>query len=226
VIGLVLAALAAAHKRTTIALAIALVLVTAEIVAFTSGAVAPVSIDSTEHVRSLIGPPSVGRGISTCENRISAGELLRNRQASLDGFAGGIVLRDYADWVAIALSGNPLSPVGDLAHGIDSEGGQLPVRRDLIDAANVSVIVSCVPLDAPSLALLSTVDEVYVYRNEAARPRAFWTCAGVMTTKFAAAARIVGSRYDRDGRLQPRGYINVRWVPQLAAEVRLGLERR
>ena len=226
VIGIVVAGALAARQRPTTSLAIALVLVMAEIVSFTTGAVAPVSIRSAEDVRHLLGPPRVGRAISTCENRVSAGEMLRNRQASLDGFAGGIVLRDYADWVAVTLSGNPLSREGDLARGIDSETGMLPVRRDLIDTANVSVIVSCVPLDAASLTRVSTVDEVSVYRNESVRPRAFWTCGGVMMTKFAAAARIVRSRYDRDGRLQPRGYINVRWMPQLAADVRRSIERR
>ena len=208
------------------ALAIALGLVTAEIAAFTSGAVSVVSIEPIDDVRRRIGPPSVGRGISACENRIGAGEMLRNRQASLDGFAGGITLGDYGDWVALTLSGNPPSREGGISRGMDSAGDPLPVRRDLIDAANVSVIVSCAPLDAPSLTLVSSVDEVYVYRNESVRPRAFWTCAGVMTTKAAAAARIVRSRFDRDGRLQPRAYINVRWTPDLAAEVRTRLERR
>jgi hypothetical protein len=47
-----------------------------------------------------------------------------------------------------------------------------------------------------------------------------------MTTKFAAAARIVRSRYDRDGRLQLRNPINVRWMPELAVDARLSLERR
>ena len=225
VIGLALAAVVAAHKRTTMALAIAVVLVTCEIVAFTSGAAAPVEIQATEDVRRVIGPPSVvGRGISTCKNRISAGDMLLNRQASLDGFAGGIVLRDHADWVAVALSGNPPSREGYVAHGIDSEGGVFPVRRDSIDAANVSIIVSCVPLDAPSLTLVSTVDGVSVYRNEFVRARAFWTCGGLMTTKFAAAARIAWSRYDRDGRL--RNQINVRWMSELAGDARPSLERR
>jgi hypothetical protein len=224
VIGLALVAVVAARRRSTLALAIALVLVTSESMAFTSGAVAPVEIQATEDVRRVIGSPSVvGRGISTCENRIDAGEMLRNHQASLDGFPGGIVLRDYADWVAIALSGNPPRP-GDFAHGIDSEGGVFPVRRDLIDAANVSIVVSCARLDAPALTLVSTVDAVSVYRNESVRPRAFWTCAGLMTTKSAAAARIVRSRYDRDGLLRPR--INVRWASELAGDTRLGLERR
>jgi len=178
-------------------------------------------------VRRVIGKPSaLGRGISTCENRISAGEMLLNRQASLDGFPGGIVLRDYADWVAVTLSGNPPSRDGDVGHGMDSESGVFPVRRDLIDIANVAVVVSCVPPDAPSLTLVSTMDGVSVYRNESTWPRAFWTCTGLLTTKFAAAARTVRSRYDRDGRLQPRNYINVRWNSGLATDARLTLERR
>ena len=227
VAGVALAATVAAHKSATMALAIALVLVTSEMVAFTSGAAAPVEIQPREEIRRVTGTPSVvGRGISTCENRISAGEMLRNGQASLDGFAGGIVLRDYAEWVAVALSGNPPSREGDLAHGIDSEGGVFPVRRDLIDAANVSVVVSCVPLNAPSLTLVSTIDAVSVYRNESVQPRAVWTCAGLMTTKSAVTERIVRSRFDRDGRLQLRNYINVRWISELADDTRLNLERR
>jgi hypothetical protein len=150
--------------------------------------------------------------------------MLRNRQPSLDGFAGGIVLGDYADWVAITISGNALSRDG-VSRGIDSDG-PLPARRDLIDAANVSTIFSCMPLDVPSLTLVSNVDGVFIYRNDSARPRAVWTCGVLTTTKEAAAARIVRSRYGRDGRLQPRAYINVRWTPDLAADIRTRIERR
>ena len=53
-------------------------------------------------------------------------------------------------------------------HGIDTEG-VFPARRDLLDAANVSLIYSCAPLEAPSLTLVSQVDEIYTYRNDAAR---------------------------------------------------------
>ena len=223
-IGLVLAGVAAARKRTTLALTIGLALVTAEITAFTPGAVAPVEIEPGAVVHRRMGPPIAGRGISTCKSRVSAAETLRNRQASLDGFAGGIVLGNYADWAGVASSGNALTPDG-LSHGIDSDG-PFPVRRDLIDAANVSVVFSCTPLDVPSLTLVSSVDNLYVYRNESVRPRAYWTCGGVMMTKSATAARLIRSRYDRDGGLQTHAYINVRWTPQLAADSRRTLERR
>ena len=49
-----------------------------------------------------MGPPNPGRAISTCENRISAGEMLRNGQPALDGLAG-IILSDYSDWADVTL---------------------------------------------------------------------------------------------------------------------------
>jgi hypothetical protein len=196
--------------------------VATDIAAFTSGAMAPVSVETTDRVRHWMGPPNLGRAISTCENRISAGEMLRNGQPALDGLAG-IILSDYSDWADVASSGNPLPHDGQF-HGIDTEG-PLPARRDLLDAANVSLIYSCAPLETPSLTLVSHVDEIYAYRNDAARPRAFWTCEGQMMTKAAATARILRSRYDREGRLLPRAYINVRWAPDVAADRRHGVEQ-
>jgi hypothetical protein len=46
-----------------------------------------------------------------------------------------------------------------------------------------------------------------------------------MTTKAAATTRILRSRYDREGRLLPRAYINVRWAPDVAAERRSTVEQ-
>lgn len=221
--GLLLAGVMAGRAKTTVALAIGLVLVAADISAFTAGAMAPVSVESASRLRHWMGPPNPGRGISTCENRVGAGEMLRNGQPALDGLAG-IILSDYSDWADVASSGNPLPHDGQF-HGIDSEG-VLPARRDLLDSANVSVIYSCAPLEAPSLTLLSQVDEIYVYRNESVRPRAFWTCEGLMMTKAAATARILGSRYDREGRLLPLVYMNVRWVPEVGADRRRRVEQR
>lgn len=222
VIGVLAAGALASRARITIALAIVLALVATDIATFTSGAMAPVSVEPTDRVRHWMGAPDSGRAISTCENRISAGEMLRNRQPALDGQAG-IILSDYSDWADVASSGNPLPHDGQF-HGIDTEG-VFPVRRDLLDAANVSLIYSCVPLDVPSLTLVSHVDEIYAYRNDAARPRAFWTCEGQMMTKAGATARILRSRYDREGRLLPRAYINVRWAPDVAADRRHRVEQ-
>ena len=223
-IGIALAGVAAAYQRPSIARAICVLFVAAEMTAFTTGAVAPVSIESTDSLRGWMGEPRPGRAISTCESRVGAGEMLRNRQPSLDGHAGGITLGDYADWVAITVTGNPLVRDG-ISRGIDSDG-LLPARRDLIDGADVTVIYSCEPLDAPSLSLVSQGNGVYVYRNESARPRAHWTCGGVLTTRMSAEAQIVGSRFGPDGRLQPRAYINVRWVPDLKSDARARVERR
>ena len=221
--GVLIAGVLASRAHLTAAFAIVLALIAIDITLFASDAARPVSVESGDRLQRWMGPPIPGRGISTCENRIGAGEMLRNGQAGLDGLAG-IILSDYTDWAHVVTSGNPLPNDGQF-HGVDSEG-EFPVRRDLLDVANVSVIYSCAPLDAPSLTLVSDVDGVYVYRNQAARPRAFWTCGGRMMTKEAATARILGSRFDPEGRLSPRVYVNIRWAPDLPLERRRTLEER
>jgi hypothetical protein len=77
----------------------------------------------------------------------------------------------------------------------------------------------------PSLTLVSHIDGIYAYRNDVARPRAFWTCEGQTMTRAAATERILRSRYDRDGRLLPRAYINLRWAPDVTAERRQSVEQ-
>lgn len=223
VFGLLLVAVLAGHAWQVIPLAFAVTLVTVDIGSFIAGAERLVTVEPVARIQRWMGPPDPGRGISTCEHRISSGEMLRNGQAGLDGLAG-IILADYTDWAHLATAGDPLPRDGQF-HGIDSEGA-LPARRDLLDAANVSVIYSCAPLDAPSLTLISRVDDVYVYRNESARPRAFWTCDGLMMTKEEATERILASRFDHEGRLEPRTYVNVRWVPGVDANRRRTLEDR
>jgi Bacterial membrane protein YfhO len=219
--GLLVVGVLAGRAWHVTALTMALALVTVDISAFTAGAERLVTVEPIERVRQWMGPVMPGRGISTCEHRISSGEMLRNGQAGLDGLAG-IILADYTDWAHVTASGDPLPRDGQF-HGIDSEG-PLPARRDLVDAANVSVIYSCAPLDAPSLTLISRVEEIYVYRNEWARPRAFWTCDGLVMTKGEATAQILASRFDHEGRLGPRTYVNVRWAPDVVADRRRSLE--
>jgi hypothetical protein len=114
-------------------------------------------------------------------------------------------------------------PADGLFHGMDSEG-VLPARRDLVDLANVSVLFSCRPLTAPALTLLSQHDPVLVYRNESAWPRALWTCGGRILSTAAATRELVDSRYDRDRRLVPETYINVRWARGAGEERRRAVE--
>jgi hypothetical protein len=221
VAGLITVGVLAGRARSGTALAIAVALVTVDIGAFVAGAERPVTVEPIDRIRRWMGPVDPGRGISMCEQRIGAAEMLRVGQAGVDGLAG-ITLADYTDWVHVTTSGNPLPNDGQF-HGIDSEG-LFPARRDLLDAANVSIVYACAPLDVPSLSLISQVDGAYVYRNESARPRAFWTCDGLMMTKASATARILGARFDREGRLQPRTYVNVRWARDVAADRRRSLE--
>ena len=44
-------------------------------------------------------------------------------------------------------------------------------------------------------------------------------------TKAAATERILRSRYDREGRLRPRAYINVRWAPDVVTDRRHSVEQ-
>jgi len=221
--GLALAGSMAARGRVRAALAVGLAVVTLELGAFARGATAPVPVVPATAVRAWLGPPSPGRALSICGSRAGAGEMLLNGQAALDGFAG-IHLWRYAEWAYVARYGT--APPGDgQFHGIDSDG-LLPVRRDLIDAANTSLIVSCEPLEEPSLTLLSSTDGLRAYRNDGAWPRAVWTCGGLQPSRAAATALLVESRYDADRHLRPEAWINVRWAPEVGAERRRDVEQR
>jgi hypothetical protein len=220
--GLVLITALAARGRRRAAVAAALGLVVIDLITYSKGAVSLVEVEPAQTVRAWLGPPDSGRSVSICENRIGSGETLLNHQASLDGLAG-IILDDYAAWANIARYGTPAND--GLFHGIDSEG-VLPARRDLIDQANVSLIISCMALNEPALTAVSHRDNIHVYRNDAVWPRAFWTCRGEIMTESAATERLVRFRYSRKGRLQPGSYIEVVWAPEADTERRREGEAR
>jgi len=212
----------AANGLAVPALAAGLAVVTLDVTAFSTGATSPVPVVPIATVGTWLGPAVPGRALSTCESRIGAGELTLNGQPALDGFAS-IHLQDYAEWAYIARYG--LTPPGDgQFHGLDSDG-VLPVRRDLVDSANVSLVVSCEPLEQPALTLVSQTDGVFVYRNDRAWPRAVWSC-DLPQSRASATARLVASRYDAERRLRPQAWINVRWTPGVDAGRRQEIENR
>jgi hypothetical protein len=221
--GLALTCALASRGRTVAALAAALAVVTLEVGAFARGATAPVPVATAATVRAWLGPPVPGRALSTCESQVGAGELMLNGQPALDGVAG-LHLGRYAEWAYVARYGQ--APPGDgQFHGIDSDG-TLPVRRDLVDAAGMSVRVSCAPLEEPSLTLLSSTDGLFVYRNDAVWPRALWICGDVPRSRASVTSLLVGSRYDAERRLRPEAWINVRWSPSVTAGRRVAIENR
>jgi hypothetical protein len=198
-----------ARNRTRAAAVVASVLVIGDLGAFSAGAATIVAIEPAASLNRLMGPPQAGRGLSICDNRIGPGDMLENGQLALDGVAS-FFLDDYANWAYLARFGNPV-PYDGQFHGLDTDG-ILPARRDLLDLANMSVVFSCRPLNAPRLTLMSRQESVFVYRNAAESPRAFWTCGGPRVTEAAATDQLVRSRYTTDGRLLPETYINVRWT--------------
>jgi hypothetical protein len=151
-----------------------------------------------------------------CENRVGAREFLQNREPTVDGLPG-LYLRDYGDWAFIAKSGD-VPPGGGLYHRISSEGEQ-PARRDLLDMANVSRVVTCKRTPDGRLS------GVEVQRRERSWPRAVWVCGVEDVSRRDAIARVLRGRYDASGRLQPRRYIKLRWAAAVQDAQRTELER-
>ncbi len=200
-----------ASRRTTripaMVGATALIVVAVDLTGFWAGAVQAVPVPPADAVRRWLGPPEVGRALSLCENTIGPYALLLNRQPTFDG-VGGVHLRDYADWAAL--------------EAID---GPIPVRRDLLDASNVTSIVACGELEEASFTLRSHVDPVYVYRNDRAWPRVVWTCAAVELSRPDVIDGLRVGRYE-DRRLVKGYLVNVRWTAGVSEAQRRGLEAR
>jgi hypothetical protein len=205
------------------AMAVLVFVIAADITAFTAGTLHTVPMESAETLRSWMGPPSAGRAVSVCGDRLGAGGLMLNGQAGIDGLAG-LHLRSYGEWAFMVKAGEPPSEDGVFHHfGMD---GSFPVRRDLLDSANVTAIFSCEPLELPDLTLVARRHGLYAYRNDAAWTRARWVCGAAELPRAAAAARLLNGRYDRAGRLSQRFYGNVRWSSRVSEEERLALESR
>jgi hypothetical protein len=120
------------------------------------------------------------------------GESLESRLPTVDGLTN-MYLRDYADWAHLVKTGE-VPPAGLLITKLNAQDGSLPVRRDLLDLANATTVVSCAALNEPALQERARHDHYFVYRNSSARARAFWTCgaedlsrADVMTRPRARA---------------------------------------
>jgi hypothetical protein len=164
-----------------------------------------------------------GRALSTCW--MDLGETLESRKATLDGRAG-MYLRDYADWAYLLRTGD-VPRAGTLVTKINSQDGTLPVRRDLVDLANGTTVVSCAALNQPTLRQVARFRGSYfVYENVSARPRAFWTCGLEELSRTEVVSRLVSARYSPDGDLVASFPISVRWAAGLSVEARTQLETR
>jgi hypothetical protein len=200
-------------KWRRLALVVALLAVVFDVTSLTAPALNTVPLEPDASIRQSIGPPAGGRAISLCEHRISAREFLQNRQPTLDGLPG-LHLRHYADWAFVARSGD-VPPLGGLYHQVGSEG-ESPARRDMIDMANVTRIVTCPP----------DSDGLVIQRNDQAWSRAVWSCTAQDVSRPEGIAAMIRGRYDASGRLEPRRYIKVRFTPGVDTARQAELERR
>jgi hypothetical protein len=198
-----------------LALVTALGVTVVDVAAYSSSPDLTTPAGSPEAIRRWLGPADGGRVLSLCENRLATAGVLLAGRGSLSGL-GGVRLRDYAEW--LELVGSSERP----SDRLDTYG----VRRDLLDASNVTTIVACEPLTAPQLTLVSDVDGVLAYRNDAAWPRAVWTCAAEELPRAEIVHRLRRGRFEAPGVLAARPIVNVRWAEAVDDAAREAAERR
>jgi len=182
--------------------AVAIAVVAFDLAAFAAPAIEPVSLASASSVVTAAVRRSGGRVLSICDHRISAGEMLVAQRPSLDGVPG-MHLGHYADWAAITRSGT--FPPRDGMYRRISSDGEAPVRRDLIDAANVGTILTCGPATMDGLEQVDDDGLVRVYRNTSAWPRAVWTCSANPGSADAVMTRLLATPLSRDPRTSQAG---------------------
>ncbi len=209
--GVLAVAGAAFAGRARAALSLALAAVVLDVTTLNVGAVATTPLDSAADIRQAIGPPTGGRAISVCENRISARELLLNHEPTLDG-PPGMHLRAYGEWASVVKSGD-IPPADGMYRRIGSEG-QVPVRGDLLDLANVSRVIACGD------------QGLEAQPSPTAWARAVWMCTAEEVSRREAIARLLQGRYAPTGVFRPRHSIKVRWAPGLDPVKRAALAAR
>jgi hypothetical protein len=64
------------------------------------------------------------------------------------------------------------------------------VRRDLVDAANVTTVLACEPAAVAGMQRVASDGALGVYQNPGAWPRAVWTCNAIAVSADDAVARL------------------------------------
>jgi hypothetical protein len=212
-LGMLLVVIAARAGARRTALTIGLLACVVDVTVYSQGGAHLVGIESDTTLQRWAGPSTGGRAMSLCENRVDAQELMLARIPALRGPVG-VRLADYIDW---------LTPL-DWTSRVTDAIGERSVRRDLLNSANVSTVISCQSISAPFLTLVSHTHPVFVYRNTAAWPRAVWVCEAEELDRAAVLSRLVHGRYDDAGSLRP--IIGVQWAKGLNPGKLAELEQR
>jgi hypothetical protein len=197
-------------------------LLAVEVLAFSSGYVRGTSAVSSLAAASLQGLP-VGRVLTLCENAVSPTQLMDAGYPNLDGYAA-LTLAGYARYGHLVLGQGVPETLEAPRLGASR---RLPARRDLLDALNVTHILSCEALVDPGLTLVRRVESVLVYQNVAAWPRAVWMCPQEAARGDATFRRLAGAAYDADRILRPQPpQLIVRWAPGMSDPDRQAKERQ
>ena len=214
-------AAASANRRSRLAAALAVGCVVLDLGLFSAQAVhaAPVPRGTF-----WAGMPTAndGRILSTCW--MDLGESLESRVPTVDGLAN-MYLRDYADWASLVKNGD-VPGERALVTKLNALDGSFPARRDLLDLANATTVISCAPLKEPALRERARFDQYWVYQNDSARARAFWTCGVEDLSRGEIVTRLLRARYSSDGQLMATYPISVRWATDLAESARQETEAR
>ena len=181
-------------------------LVVIDMLGYSAGTVQATSPDPAPALFRI--PPGPGRTLSVCDRALGAMDLVIGARPAADG-AGGGFLRDFAAFQGLARVDGPLG-----------------MRRDLLDLSNVTTLVSCAPLDAPMLREVGRADTGIVYQNEAAWPRALWTCGAERIGRRDAIEQLRQVRYDDQRRLDRRYFVNIRWSASVDGDARRTREAR
>lgn len=213
-VGLAAVATLGAARAARPALAVGLLVLALDVTAFSAGAAETVPMEPTETLREWVGPPDEGRIWSFCANRVGSNEMLVVERPGLAGTVD-LDLITYAQWLQlVAMADGPS----------DSLGGHR-IRRDLLDAANVSTLLTCEPLDDPAVTLVADVPPVMVYRNSGAWPRALWSCSALSLSRGVVAQELRLGRFEGPGRFRREPWVSVRWSADVSDERRAALER-
>lgn len=213
--GALAATLLLAVRWPRAAMAPALCVLAVDLTAFASPGVNTAPVTTSASVEQLLGPSDGGRVITFCDRRVSSTELLLAERPGIEGPIG-VTLRDYDAWRHVL--GAADWPSDTLGH--------LRIRRDLMNLAGISTVVSCEPIEAPSLTLITSHESLYVYRNDLAWPRATWACGSQQLPRDQVARRLRDARYDANRSLTTERVINVRWAPGIDDTRRRELEDR
>jgi hypothetical protein len=207
------------QRRAVLAGTVMVLLVAVEGLAFAAPLVSLRSAESTDLPRLVARAPT--RVLSLCEHVISATELITAGIPTTDGF-GSISLDRYTRYLTLVQTGAAGAATSRL-------GGRetLPVRMDLVDALNVSHVITCEPADTGRLDLVGRLNGAYLYENTEVRPRAVLTCATEPLPVERVMRRLARSTYDRSGRLLlAPPVVSVRWAEGTAVSERQEAERR